>query len=442
MDQDKIMLDALGFREYEDLFSDIPKEIRKRDFSLDKHIAEHELLTEAHRLSKTNDFSDFHNFLGCGSYDRVIPASVDSLVTRAEFITAYTPYQAEISQGMLQSLFEYQSLSSDLMGMDATNSSMYDGPTSLGEAVRMAYRVNQRSVILIPENMYANKRSILENYVSGLDVRFVEYAMDQETGKIDLADLQSKIGPEVSAVIVENPNSYGIIDDNVLKVKELLKDQLLIAYVDPISLGVLTPPGEYGADIAVAEGQQLGIHQNYGGPYLGIFSFRKELVRKSPGRIIGETTDAVGRRSFVMTLQTREQHIRRDKATSNICTNQALMGITALCYLSVVGPDGLKKVALATMKHSSDLRSAIRKTARVDSNIFTGQSFSDVPVRIALKPEELDRLLKDGRIFGGISLAKLIRNKRGNLDNAYFFSVTEKTTGSMIQSLASVLGGA
>lgn len=436
------MLDALGFREYEDLFSDIPKEIRKRDFSLDKHIAEHELLTEAHRLSKTNDFSDFHNFLGCGSYDRVIPASVDSLVTRAEFITAYTPYQAEISQGMLQSLFEYQSLSSDLMGMDATNSSMYDGPTSLGEAVRMAYRVNQRSVILIPENMYANKRSILENYVSGLDVRFVEYAMDQETGKIDLADLQSKIGPEVSAVIVENPNSYGIIDDNVLKVKELLKDQLLIAYVDPISLGVLTPPGEYGADIAVAEGQQLGIHQNYGGPYLGMFSFRKELVRKSPGRIIGETTDAVGRRSFVMTLQTREQHIRRDKATSNICTNQALMGITALCYLSVVGPDGLKKVALATMKHSSDLRSAIRKTARVDSNIFTGQSFSDVPVRIALKPEELDRLLKDGRIFGGISLAKLIRNKRGNLDNAYFFSVTEKTTGSMIQSLASVLGGA
>lgn len=436
------MLEEIGLRDYEDLFTDIPARIRKKSFSLNKHIAEYELFTEAYKLSKKNDFSDYLNFLGCGSYDRIIPASVDSILSRSEFLTAYTPYQAEISQGMLQSLFEYQSIASDLMGMDATNSSMYDGPTALGEAVRMAYRINSHPVILIPENMYANKRSILENYVSGLDVRFIEYAMDQESGKIDLADLESKAGDDVSSVIVENPNSYGIIDDNVLKVRDLLKEQVLISYVDPISLGVLKPPGEYGADIAVAEGQQLGIHQNYGGPYLGIFSFRKDLARKAPGRLIGETTDESGRRSFVMTLQTREQHIRRDKATSNICTNQALMGIAALSYLSVVGPDGLKKLALATIKHSSDLRSAITKSEKVNPDVFSGKSFSDVPVKVDLEPHKLEDLLKRGKIFGGIPLTKLIENKRKDLERVYFFSVTEKTNYGMIESLATLLGGA
>lgn len=436
------MLDALGFRDYEDLFSDIPQQIRKHSFSLNRHIAEYELFAEAYKFSKKNDYSDFHNFLGCGSYDRIIPSSVDSLITRAEFITAYTPYQAEISQGMLQALFEYQSLASDLMGMDATNSSLYDGPTALGEAVRMAYRINKRPTILIPENLYANKRSILENYVPGLDIKFVEYAMDQVSGKIDLSDLQSKINEQVSAVIVENPNSYGIIDEHVLKVKDLLKDQVLISYVDPISLGIIKPPGEYGADIAVAEGQQLGIHQNFGGPYLGIFSFRKDLARKAPGRLIGETLDEAGRKSFVMTLQTREQHIRRDKATSNICTNQALMGLAALCYLSTVGPNGLKKTALATVKHAEDLRSKIRKSEKVDANVFSGKSFSDIPVKVDLEPHKLADLMKQGKIFGGIPLPNLISNKRKELERVYFFSVTEKTTEDMIQSLASVLGGA
>lgn len=435
------MLEALGYKDYEDLFTDIPDKIRKKEFNLHDHMAEYELISEAHRLSKKNDFSDHLNFLGCGTYDRIIPSSVDAIVSRSEFLTAYTPYQAEISQGMLQSLFEYQSVASDLMGMDSTNSSMYDGPTALGEAVRMGFRIKSGTKILIPENIYANKRRIMENYVSGLGIKFVDYAMETTSGKIDLSDLDSKLDAEVSTVIVENPNSYGIMDENVLKVKPLLKDQILISYVDPISLGVLEPPGNYGADIAVAEGQQLGIHQNFGGPYLGIFSFRKEFARKSPGRLIGETTDEAGKRAFVMTLQTREQHIRRDKATSNICTNQALMGLAALSYLSVVGPDGLKKVALATVKHSHDLRSMIKKSGTVDANVFSGSSFSDVPVSINVEPEKLSQILRQNKIFGGIPLTGLLSNCRKNLSRSYFFSVTEKTTPEMLNSLATTLGG-
>ena len=441
MDDDFAMLDYLGFKNFEDLFSDIPAKIRKGNLRMDPHHSEYDLIRQAGFLASKNNYEDFSNFLGCGVYDRIIPSSVDSILSRSEFLTAYTPYQAEISQGMLQSLFEYQSIISDLFGMDVTNSSMYDGPTSLGEAARMAIRVNERRVILLPENIYRNKMKIIENYTSGLNVVLQTYKLDDRTGMIDLNDIASKINQDVSAVVVENPNSYGIIDENVLKVKELLNGALLIAYVDPVSLGAVRPPGSYGADIAVAEGQQLGIHQNFGGPYLGIFTFRKELARKAPGRIIGQTTDVNGRTGYVMTLQTREQHIRRAKATSNICTNQALMAVAAVSYLTIIGPDGLRKVALASAENSIKLKKSLSSLGNVNADIFTGTSFSDVPVRIDIEVEKLQEKLKHDKIFGGIDASSLFAFPRKTDEHIYFFSVTEKTTDDDIKRLSDSLGG-
>ncbi len=441
MEDDKAMLQYLNFSGYEDLFADIPAHIRKKEFALNTHYSEYGLIKEALSISEKNTDLGYTNFLGCGVYDRIIPSSVDSIISRSEFLTAYTPYQAEISQGMLQSLFEYQSIISDLFGMDAANSSMYDGPTALGESVRMAVRVNDKHTILLPDNLYRNKRRILENYTAGLGIKFKTYAFDMDTGMLDLNDLASKVDDSVSAVIIENPNSFGILDENALKVKRELKDQLLISYVDPISLGAIRNPGSYGADIAVAEGQQLGIHQNYGGPYLGIFTFRKDLSRKSPGRLIGETVDSSGKRGYVMTLQTREQHIRREKATSNICTNQALMALAALSYLSILGSEGLRKVALATINRSKALKAALSDVRGVETDLFSGTSFSDVPLCISTERKHLEERLREDLIFGGLKLSDLMENSYTKLEDAYFFSVTEKTTPLDINKLRESLEG-
>lgn len=433
------MLKALNISSADELFSDIPASVRKKETGLPDHISEYELLKEALSIASLNDYTDFSSFLGCGTYDRIVPSSVDFVISRTEFLTSYTPYQAEISQGVLQSLFEYQSIMSDLTGMDVTNSSMYDGFSALGESVRMAYRVNGKRRVLYPENMYHRKLSVIGNYISGLDMEMVPYSIDSSTGFIDLQDLEGKIDDTTGAVIVENPNSYGILDENVVKVQDLKGDSLLISYVDPISLGVVTPPGSYGSDIAVAEGQQLGLHQNYGGPFLGILSFRKELVRRAPGRLIGQTADTNGKKAFVMTLQTREQHIRREKATSNICTNQALMAIAALTYVSVVGKKGLSDVAKITMDRSRTLRKNLSDVKGINSNIFSGTSFSDVPVRIPMRLERLKQHLHENRIFGGIPLNSLIEGIPEDLKSTYFFSVTEKTEKDDIMHLRNAL---
>lgn len=439
MDDNDLMLKALNLSSVDELFKDIPKSVRKREIAVPDHLSEYELLKEAHHIASQNDYSDFHNFLGCGTYDRIVPSSVDYVISRTEFLTSYTPYQAEISQGMLQSLFEYQSIMSDLTGMDVTNSSMYDGYTALGEAVRMAYRVNGKGKVLYPENMYSRKLSVIENYISGLGMKLEAYSIDNRTGFTDLKDLESRVNSETGAIIVENPNSYGILDENITKIQEIKGNALLISYVDPISLGVVRPPGSYGTDIAVAEGQQLGLHQNFGGPFLGIFSFSKDLVRRAPGRLIGQTLDRNGKNAYVMTLQTREQHIRREKATSNICTNQALMAIAALSYLSVVGRKGLSSVALTTMERSRLLRKELAGIKGIDSNMFTGTSFSDVPVKIPVEHNKLEQHLLENRIFGGIPLEGLVSNVQDQLRNAYFFSVTEKTGPGEIDHLASTL---
>lgn len=433
------MLGVLNIKNKDDLFRDVPEKVRKNSLNIPEGISEFDVLTSAREISLRNQGTDYVNFLGNGIYDRVVPTSVDSLIGRTEFMTSYTPYQAEMSQGVLQSLFEYQSLVSQLTGMDVTNSSMYDGYTALGEAVRMAYRINGKHEVLVPETLYKDKLQVIESYMSGLHFKTVKYRIDPITGFTDLDDLEKKVNENTGAIISEMPNGLGIIDENVPRIRELKKSALLIAYVDPISLGILTPPGTYDADIVVAEGQQLGIHKSYGGPLLGILSFKNEHVRKSPGRIIGESVDVNGKRAFVMTLQTREQHIRRQKAMSNICTNQALMAIAAATYLSVVGASGLKKVAAVTYSSARQLKTGLDSLKNSSDKQLTGQPFSDVLVSFRKDIKDLQGKLFQKGIHGGVPLSGFLPNTDSFPQNAHFFSVTEKITPNDISTLLSAL---
>lgn len=428
MNENDVMLKALNLNNIDELFSDIPDDL-KVNIDLGKPLSEMELINEINKIKNKNNKSKLF-FLGNGIYDRFVPNLVNEIISRNEFLTSYTPYQPEISQGILFALFEYQSIISDLTEMDMTNSSMYDGFTSLGEAVRMAYRINGKNKILIPENIYKSKLDIIKNYLYGLNLKFIFYNFD-DNGKIDLEDLKNKIDGNTCAIIAEEPNSYGIIDENVFKLNEIKKDSILITYYDPISLGLLKPPGEYGTDIAVAEGQQLGINMNFGGPLLGLFSFKKEYVHKSPGRLIGLSNDLNGKKAFVMTLQAREQHIRRAKAMSNICSNQALLAVAALSYLSILGSNGLRKIALITMNKSKKLKNELNK--RNIKNVFNAINFSDNLFYFDNK-----ELLNKNNISGGIRLSDLCYTNK--YKNTSFFSVTEKTDDNDIMELAKIIG--
>ncbi len=428
MMDEKLMLKSLEMDTYDDLFSDIPEKLRA-NMDIGKPLSEQELIEKIKRISKKN--VNKVRFLGNGIYDRYIPHLVDEIISRSEFLTSYTPYQPEISQGILNALFEYQSIISDLTGMDVTNSSMYDGFTSLGEAVRMAYRINGKNEILIPGNIYKSKYEIIKNYVNGLNVKFIQYSFNKN-GLLNLDDLSSKINENTSSIIIENPNSFGLIDENAMRVKEIKKSAITITYYDPISLGILEPPGEYDTDIAVAEGQQLGIHMNVGGPLLGLFSFKKDYVHKSPGRLIGLSNDKNNNKAFVMTLQAREQHIRRAKAMSNICSNQALLAVAATAYLSILGESGLRNIASITVNKSKKLRENMKSIGI--NTVFDGINFSDNLFHF----DKID-ILKSKEISGGVKLSDL--TYINDIPDASFFSVTEKTSDDDINYLVKSLGG-
>ena len=422
------ILQYLNIKNDEELFADIPQKLR---VSLDLGLPMDEFsLISFIEKSCSKNVSPAMNFLGNGIYDRFIPPLVDEIIGRNEFLTSYTPYQPEISQGILHSLFEYQSVISDLTQMDVTNSSMYDGFTALAEAVRMAYRINGKEEVLVPENIYRSQLSIIQNYVIGLNLKIIKYKFGKD-GLIDIEDLKSKISDHTSSIIVANPNLFGLIDKNAFTVSEFKKEALLITYYDPVSLGLIKSPGEYGTDIAVAEGQQLGIHMNYGGPLLGLFSFRKEYVHRSPGRLIGLSKDNSGRKAFVMTLQAREQHIRRSRAMSNICSNQALLAVASLAYLSILGSNGMKKLALITMNKSIKLKNELYKAGI--NTVFKGINFSDNLFYF----DGQEKLLRSN-ISGGVKLSEL--SDYPNYKNSAFFSVTEKTSDESISRLAKIAG--
>lgn len=440
MDEKSEMMKFIGINSIDDLFKDIPEEVRIEGLNIPDGIDEHALRIEAKNiLSKNRSFFDMPNFLGAGVYNHYIPAGVYAIASRSEFYTAYTPYQPEISQGMLQTLFEYQSYIAELTGLDAANASMYDHASALGEAARMAHSINEKNEILIPRNLTWQKKSVLWNYVKGLGMKIVEYGYDKKTGKIDLEDLKNRVNENTSAVYAENPNFFGVIDENVLRIRELGKF-IFIAGINPISLGILKPPGEYGADIAIGEGQILGNPMNFGGPLLGIFATKIDYVRKMPGRIIGMSKDRNGKRAFVMTLQTREQHIRRARATSNICSNEALCAVFSASYLSFLGKSGLRRLAEINIQRANDTLDKISKIKGF-INAHDALHFNEFVIKLPKGEMEIHNYLLSKNIHGGYLLNTWNRNAFPELGNAMLFNVTEVHTDEHINKLISALKG-
>ncbi|MBI3287411.1 MAG: aminomethyl-transferring glycine dehydrogenase subunit GcvPA, partial [Chloroflexi bacterium] len=340
------MLEAIGVDGVERLFEAVPAEVRYPTLDLPPALSEMELTRQLHHLAERNQDLDHHPcFLGAGAYRHFVPAVVDSLLRRGEFYTAYTPYQAEASQGTLATTYEYQTMIGELTGMDVSNASLYDGGSATAEAALMAARITHRSQILLARSVHPAYRQVLRTYVQGLQlpVREIGYRPD---GRIDWQEAGSALSDASACLILQHPNFLGVLEDTG-EAAELVHQRggLLIVVVDPIALGLFRPPGEEGADIVIGEGQPLGTPLQFGGPYLGFMACRERYLRQLPGRIVGLTQDREGRRGFVLTLQAREQHIRREKATSNICTNQALIALAATVYLAALGKQGLRRVA-------------------------------------------------------------------------------------------------
>jgi glycine dehydrogenase subunit 1 len=391
------MAKEIGISSAQDLFSDIPASLRVKGLRLPVAEPERHMVRRLRTLlGKNQSYERMPNFLGGGYKPQLVPAAVKAVAHRQEFITSYTPYQPEVSQGLLQVIFEYQSLMCDITRMEVSNAGMYDGPTALGEAALMATRANGRTRFLIPAHLSWEKRSILRNYTAGPGITLDTYGYDDKTGRSDLASLQSKLGPDVSGVLLETPNHFGVFESDAKKVGELAHSAgaLFVLAVDLTVMGVATPPGLLGADITVAEGSCFGGAPALGGPLLGTMLCKEELARKMPGRIIGATKDETGKRGFVMTLQAREQHIRRAKATSNICSNEALIANQAAIHLTMLGRTGLREMGLQNLEAGARLESALAGAGY--NRRFSGAFYNEL-VTPAQDPAALhERALKQG----------------------------------------------
>ncbi|MCD6157034.1 MAG: aminomethyl-transferring glycine dehydrogenase subunit GcvPA [Euryarchaeota archaeon] len=402
------MLKELGLSSIEDLFSDIPEKVRK-EFNIGNGKSEYEVFRELRALARMNKCAlDMPVFLGGGLKIHYVPSAVIEIISRSEFYTSYTPYQPEISQGMLQALFEYQSLMADLTGMEVVNASMYDSATALGEAARMAYSINRRKKIVIPKHINWEKKSVLENYIKGLNMEIVEVPYDPEKGILDEECLKDAVDEDTAAVYVEYPNFFGIINENVRTASDIAKEKkaLLIIGVDPIALGVLKPPSDFDADIVVGEGGTLGNPPGFGGPLLGIFATKRKYVMKMPGRLIGMGEDAEGKRAFLMVLQAREQHIRRYKATSNICTNEALCAVASAVYLSLLGKHGLRRLAKLNIYKAKKLIRLIDSLEGFKAPYFQGYHFNEFTVLSEVDPHVIHEGLLSRGVHGGLILAE------------------------------------
>lgn len=405
------VLRRVGVNGIDELYRDLPKEVLlAEELSLPEPLKEMDL--ESHigsLLEKNQIMGEFLVFLGGGLPPHYVPAAVDTITSRNEFYTSYTPYQPEISQGMLQALFEYQSMICDLTGMEVANSSMYDWATAAAEAIRMAIRVKGNKKVLLGANVGPERKKVIRTYLEPLGTEIVEVRYLHDSGRLDLSDLEGKAEGSC-CLYIENPNFFGVLEKEVLKAAEIVhtKGGLLIAGVDPISLALVKPPAEYGTDIVVGEGQILGGGLNFGGPALGIFACRADqsLVRQMPGRVIGMTTDLANtQRAFTMVLQTREQHIRREHATSNICSNEALMAVGALTYLALLGSEGLRNLALEIYNKAHYASKVLSELKDVNAPYFSGEFFQEFTIRFGSNGlEEIVRALIKRKIVPGIVL--------------------------------------
>jgi glycine dehydrogenase subunit 1 len=432
------MLGVIGADSIEDLLVKIPAKARlSRPLNLAPALAETDLVRHMRALAARNADADSHAcFMGAGSYDHYVPSPISHMILRGEFLTAYTPYQPEASQGTLRTIYEYQTMIAELTGMDVANASIYDGASSLAEAALMAHAVTERKEIVLSRGVNPLYRRVTATYCEGPGIRLRDAAVPD--GVTDLDAAKKLVGPKTAALVVQSPNFYGCLED-VATAAEIAHaaGALLVVVADPVNLGVLEAPGKLGADIVVGEGQGLGVPMSFGGPNLGVFAAKKDLVRRMPGRLGGATVDKDGRRGFVLTLQTREQHIRRAKATSNICTNVALCALMATIYLATLGRQGLVRVGeLSTAK----AHYAAGRLTRVPGVAlrFAQPFFKEFALRLPKSPERVVAKLAKQGILAGVPVKAFDRG----LADCLLVAVTEKRTKAEIDAFADALGKA
>lgn len=430
------MLEALGIKSEDELFDAIPADVRAKHLNISGNQTEQELLKYFKNLAAKN--KTLTSFRGAGIYDHFIPSLVSEVTSRSEFWTAYTPYQAEASQGTLQAIFEYQSMICALTGMDTSNASLYDGATAVAEAALLAMRVSGKNRILISSGVHPEYIKTVKTYLQNLDVKIVLLDISPN-GSIEKATVDAALDDNTAAVIVQSPNYFGVVENmQVLSSAAKENNVLFTAVVNPLSLAVFQAPGEYGADIAVGEGQPLGIPASAGGANIGFMAVRKGLEWKMPGRIVGQTIDKNGKRGFVLTLQSREQHIRREKATSNICTNASLNALAACVYLSGWGNEGLKKLADTNMSKAGYAFHKIKNIdgfkAKFENSIF----FNEFVIETTKNIKKIDKNLIKNGILGPLDLS----NHGKQFKNCLLFCVTEQRTKSEIDKLIELLAKA
>lgn len=424
------MLKEIGISSVDELFADIPESVRfTGDLDIKEAKSESALLKELSRLaSKNADSKQYASFLGAGVYDHYKPIIVDHVISRSEFYTAYTPYQPEISQGELQAIFEFQSMICELTGMDLANSSMYDGGTALAEAGTLAAGHTKRKRLLVSETVHPESRDVVRSYADGQQIEVV--TIPQKDGVTDIKELKTLLADDTAAVLVQYPNFFGQIEE-LQAIGDLAHDNgaLFVVSANPLALGILTPPGELGADITVGDAQPFGIPEQFGGPHCGYFAVTKKLMRKVPGRLVGETTDDQGRRGYVLTLQAREQHIRRDKATSNICSNQALNALAASVAMTALGKAGAREIAYQNYAKTHYAKQAFEKAG---FKVLGGNShFNEIVVDCKRPVKDLNKHLLEQGIIGGYDLSLTYKE----MENHALFAVTEQRTKEEIDAL-------
>lgn len=431
----KSMLEVIGVSSVDELFSDIPEQVRfKGEYKIKKAKPETALMKELSQLAGKNaDLKANTSFLGAGVYDHYIPVIVDHVLSRSEFYTAYTPYQPEISQGELQAIFEFQTMICELTGMDVANSSMYDGGTALAEAAMLSTGQTKRKKVLISGAVHPESKEVVKTYAKGQYIEVVE--VPHKDGVTDLEALEELMNDEVAAVIVQYPNFFGRIEpmEKLQGIAHHFKAMFVVSS-NPLALGALTPPGKLGADIVVGDAQVFGIPAAFGGPHCGYFAVTSKLMRKVPGRLVGQTTDEEGRRGFVLTLQAREQHIRRDKATSNICSNQALNALAASVAMTALGKNGIKEVAVQNIQKAYYAKKALKEQGIQVA--FEGPFFNEFVIKLNKPIKEVNKKLLEKDMIGGYDLGRDF----ADLQNHMLVAVTELRTKEEIDIFAKELG--
>lgn len=429
------MLETIGVKSIQELYSDVPEDVLlNRDLNIADAEPETQLLKRLNRIANKNVTKETHtSFLGAGVYDHYAPAVVDAMISRSEFYTAYTPYQPEISQGELQAIFEFQTMICELTAMDVANSSMYDGMTSFAEACLLAWGKTKKNKIVVSKGLHYQALQVLDTY-SKIREQYEVVEVDLDGTVTDLKKLEAAIDDDTAAVAVQYPNFYGSIED-LEAIQAMIADKkaLFIVYANPLSLGLLTPPGEFGADIVVGDTQVFGIPTQFGGPHCGYFATTKKLMRKIPGRLVGQTTDDEGNRGFVLTLQAREQHIRRETATSNICSNQALNALASSIAMSALGKEGIQEIAIQNIENANYAKELFKNNG---FTVLDGVSYNEFVVRFDRPIAEVNRELLDEGFIGGFDLSTV----DDTFNNHMLVAVTELRTKEEIDTFVQKAG--